>query len=239
MITIGSTGRPARRAAVRGAMAGAGLVPAVIPLGVALGVALAETSAPPLLAWLTAPLLIAGASQLVLVTHLDAGATVVVAVLATTLVNARFVVYGAALAHRFTAQPSWFRWLGPWFVVDQSYALVTAAHASGQLSERAAPDEFRRFYLGAAGLLSLVWSASVGAGVALGPVLPPSLPLEFVLPAMFIALVVPGLGSRTEVAAAAAGAAAAVLTTSSTGALFVGAALGAAIGGPWRREDRP
>lgn len=229
MITGRATG-PTRSAAVRGALAGAGIVPAILPMGVALGVAVGETAAPPVLAWSTAPLLTAGSAQLVLLTNLDAGASVAAAVLAATLVNARFVVYGAALAPRFAGQPGWFRWLGAWCVVDQTYAVVASAEASGRLDRAGPAVEFRHFYLTMVALLWLVWSLSVGVGVALGPVLPPGLPLEFVLPAMFVALVVPGLRTRTEVTTAVLGATVAVVLPSSTSALAVGAAIGLAVG---------
>jgi predicted branched-subunit amino acid permease len=139
--------------------------------------------------------------------QLDNGATVLAAALAAVLVNARFVVYGAALAHRFSGQPAWFRRLGPWFVVDQTYALV----ADGAPESN---DQFRRFYLGAAVFLFCVWSGSVAAGIIMGPVLPAWLPLEFVLPAMFVALVVPGLQRRGELLAALTGALLAVALAS-------------------------
>lgn len=221
---------------VRGLIAAVALVPGVVPLGVALGVAVGETAAHDLVAWSGGPLLVAGSAQLVLMSQLDGGSGVLAAAFAAVLVNARFVVYGAALARRFAAQPGWFRWLGPWFVVDQTYSIVATAEATGRLDARASADEFRRFYLAAALLLFAVWSASVGVGVVLGPVLPAWLPLEMVLSVMFVALVVPGLRVRSELAAAVIGVVAAT-TLSSTFALVTAAVAGAVVAGtPAGRE---
>ena len=230
-ITVRAPNR-ADRPARRGAAAAVGLSPAVVPLGVALGVALAETSAPKVVAWATAPLMIAGAAQLALVSELDRGSTVLSAVLAALLLNGRFVVYGAAVAGRFADQPRWFRWLGPWFVVDQSYALVNA-----RLDESTSADEFRRFYLGAALLLTAFWTVSVGAGILLGPVMPPALPVEFVLAPMFVALVVPGLRGPSEIAAALLGALAASIW-SSTSSLALAVAGGLCAGATVRSAVR-
>lgn len=118
--------------------------------------------------------------------------------------------------------PTWFRWLGPWFVVDQTYAIVESGSPPSD-------DGFREFYLGAAGLLWCTWSASVAIGVVLGPVLPAWLPLEFVLSAMFVVLVVPGLRDGVEAAAAVVGAVSAVALPTSM-ALPVAACVAALIG---------
>jgi predicted branched-subunit amino acid permease len=181
------------------------MVPAVAPMGLALGVALGELSPPALVSWLSAPLMVAGSAQLVLMSHLDAGAGLLSAVAAAVVINARFVVYGAALARRFSGQPTWFRWLGPQWIVDQSYGMVTA-----RCPEDAPADRFRRYFTSSSTLLWATWTVTVGLGLLLGPVLPAALPLEFVLPAMFAALVVPGLRDRSELTATVAGASVAV-----------------------------
>jgi predicted branched-subunit amino acid permease len=199
-------------------------------MGLALGVALGALSTEPVVAWLGAPLLIAGSSQLVLMTQLDAGTTVLAAIGAALLVNSRFVVYGAALAERFAGQPAWFRWLGPHFIVDQTYGMVTA-RGTGPRAVDDDPAAFRRYFLTASILLWLLWTASVGLGVTSGPVLPDVSALGFVLPAMFVALVVPGLRTRREVAVALVGASIAATGMSPllaiAGAVAAGVALGA------------
>lgn len=209
------------------------LIPAVVPLGLAMGVALGDTAAPGVVAWFSSLTLMAGASQLALFTQLDAGASILVAVGVVIVINARFLVYGAVMAPHFRGQPRWFRALGAAFVVDQSYALTTARWPGGH-SDRAG---FRRYYLVLVAVLGLVWSASVGVGIAAGPILPAWLPLEVVVPAMFIAMIVPGMRRLTEVAAAVVGlAAAGFLVGLPPGAEIAAAAVGGALIGAWSKE---
>jgi predicted branched-subunit amino acid permease len=207
---------------VRDALA---LSPAIAPMGLALGAALGELAAPPLVSWLSAPLLVAGSSQLVLFGQLDGGANVVGAATAALLVNSRFIVYGAALAPRFSGQPRWFRHLGPHFIVDQTYGLAVGRRPGADSSQT-----FRRYFTTASVILWLLWSVSVGLGVVLGATVPASLPLEFVLPAMFLALVVPGIRTLPDTSAASAGAAIALAGGSATVTLLGAVVSGVAVG---------
>jgi hypothetical protein len=74
------------------------VVLACVPFGLALGATLAATRMPALIAWSSSPLLFGGAAQLLAVQLLDAGACVVVVVLGALVVNARMLLYSAALA---------------------------------------------------------------------------------------------------------------------------------------------
>jgi predicted branched-subunit amino acid permease len=211
------------------------LVPAVVPLGLAMGVALGDTSAPAAVSWLSSLTLMAGASQLALFSQLDAGASLLVAVGVVIVINARFLVYGAVMAPHFRDQPRWFRALGAGFVVDQSYAL-TSARWPGVRSD---PVTFRRYYLALVAVLGLAWSSSVAVGVAAGPIVPAWLPLEVVVPAMFIAMVVPGMRRLTEVAAGIFGlVAVGALFGLPAGTEIAVAALGGALIG-FCAQDRP
>jgi predicted branched-subunit amino acid permease len=208
----------------RGIRSACALLPAIVPLGVALGVALDETASSRLVAWLSAPLLVAGASQLALFGQLDHG-TVVAAAMAAIVLNARFVVYGAALATRFGGQPGWFRWLGPHYIVDQTFAMVVA-----EVDDNASNDQFRRFFAAAGSLLWFAWTCSVGIGLLAGPVIPSHVPLEIVLPATFVALIVPGLTRRREILAVVVGGTVGACTVGSTSSLAFAALIGAVIG---------
>ncbi len=83
------------RAALRDAVA---VVVAYPPFGLALGATLAATHLPSLVAWSSSPLLFGGAAQLLAVQMLDAGASAVLVVLGALVVNARMLLYSAALA---------------------------------------------------------------------------------------------------------------------------------------------
>jgi predicted branched-subunit amino acid permease len=208
---------------------------AIAPLGIALGAAMGETDVSPVVAALTAPLMVAGASQLALVSQLDQGATALAAALAAVLINLRFVVYGAAMSSRFAGQPRWFRLLGPHSVVDQSYGMVTARAADGDLPDGDA-RAFRRYFATAGGLLTAVWTVSVGIGIVAGSLLPEGIPLDLVLPAMFVGIVVPQLKGRRDLALAAVAAAIACAPVPTNVVLVSCAVVGGIIGAHGHRE---
>jgi predicted branched-subunit amino acid permease len=220
---VEESSRSARRRGLAGAVA---VLPAIVPLGIALGVALGAMSSPTVLTWSSAPLLVAGASQLVLFSQLDSGAGFLAAGAGAVMLNSRFVVYGAALSARFgPAQPRWFRLVGPHFIVDQTYAMTLRGTTDADDHH-----DFRHYFATAGVVLWVAWSCSVGFGVLAGPVLPPQLPLEFVLSATFVALLVPGLSARRELAAVLAGVAVALAGIGSTVTLGLAALVGWAIG---------
>ena len=136
------------------------------------------------------------------------------------------MIYGAALAGRFTvAQPGWFRAIGPHFIVDQTYAMVL-----NDIADADSDDDFRRYFMTAGTLLWVAWSSAVGIGIVLGPVLPPQVPLEFVLPASCVALIAPTVTRATEIATVALGGLAVLVAPTPSTALAL-AALGGAMTG--------
>ena len=115
------------------------------------------------------------------------------------IVNARLLLYGAALESRFRSQPLWFRLIGPMVLIDQTFATATA---KGPDSDRS----FRRYWL-ALGLTVLVgWTSSIALGMVIGPALP-QLSLDAAGTACLLGLLIPWLVNRrallTAVVAAA------------------------------------
>ena len=74
------------------------VIVAYVPFGLTVGAAMANAHVPLLVAWSSSPLMFGGAGQLLAVQLLGAGAGAAVAVLAALVVNARFLLYSAALA---------------------------------------------------------------------------------------------------------------------------------------------
>ncbi len=172
----------------------------VIPFALVLGVAITESGIGNLVGWSSSSLVFGGAAQLTVVSLLGAGAAVTAAIVAALVVNARHLMYSAALAPAFQAQPRWFRWLGPYFLVDQLFALAV-------LRSDDDPDDFRTYYLAAGLTFWPLWQVSTAAGLVLGPVVPESWQLGFAVPVMFLGLVVMGINSSSKLVAAAVGAA--------------------------------
>ena len=82
------------------------------------------------------------------------------AVAAALFVNARHVMYSMSMAAPFRAQPTWFRLVGPYFLLDQVFAVA-------DIQRDRDPTYFRRYYLGASLMMAgpwVVWVALGGRG---------------------------------------------------------------------------
>lgn len=151
-----------------------------IPFGFVVGLAATESAMPQWIAWLTAPLVFAGAAQLAMIT-LAGTATLWAVITAVLVINTRHLMYSAALAPTFRSQPRWMRWVGPFFMVDQTFALAA-------LQTHRSPAEFRRYFLTVALTLYAVWNAVVPLGMLVGPIVPDSWRLDYAPPVMFAGL---------------------------------------------------
>ncbi|GAA4904060.1 putative branched-subunit amino acid permease [Actinomycetospora succinea] len=181
----------------------------LVPFALLIGVTGARSAAGGGTAVLSSVLLLGGSAQMTALTLLAGGAASGAVIATVAVVNARFLLYSAALEPHFRDQPTWFRWLAPHFVVDPTYAMV-----SRRLDALADPAAFRRYWLVGGGGLALAWIAMTAAGALLAPVLPASAALTVAAPAMFLAMLVPQLKQRTgRRAAAVAGVVAAVAAT--------------------------
>ena len=94
------------------------VVLAYAPFGLALGATLSATHLPSWIAWSSSPLLFGGAAQLLAVQMLDAGAGAVLVVLGALVVNARMLLYSAALAPHTAGWRARWRWLGAYLLAD-------------------------------------------------------------------------------------------------------------------------
>ena len=223
MITTRDRSPSPRLDAVRDA---APIVLAYLPFGLALGATLAATRVSPSIAWSSSPLLFGGAAQLVAVQLLESGANLIVVVLAALVVNARMLLYGAALAPHTADWPARWRWAGAYFLADPVYALATTRFEGP--SAAAHPRDRFGYYLTVAVLLWVGWMAMTGAGMLLGGVLPNWLRLDLAAPLTFLLLLLPMLKGRAAYAAAATGGIVALVTSGLP--LGLGLLLGAAAG---------
>jgi predicted branched-subunit amino acid permease len=196
------TAEPARtdsRSDLRsGARAMVPLMLAVTPQGLSLGIAMAQMPHSHLAGWATSGLLYAGSAQLALMsTYASSG---VAAVLVTLVINARMLLYSAALAPHWRDRPLAWRLLAGFLLVDPSFA-----HAQRRNAEPGSARSRSTFYLGGALLLFAWWQLVTGAGL-LAPALVPHLgALWAAAPLCFVALLAESVrGGRTLAAAGAA-----------------------------------
>lgn len=166
------------------------VAPGVVPFGLVLGVTVVALGGSRAAALFGAAAVYGGSAQLTTTTVLHLGAGFVAAVAAGVVVNARVMLYGAALEPLFRHQPRWFRLLGPQFLLDQTYLAASERTAYG-------PAEFRRYWGWLGTYLLGIWLAAVAAGLVVAPLLPPLPHLGLVGVALFVAMLVPRLVSRT------------------------------------------
>lgn len=168
-----------------------------IPFGFVIGLAVSEGEMPIAIGWSTSLFVFAGAAQLAVV-ELAGTASVWAVIIAGLVINTRHVMYSAALAPTFQRQPRWMRWLGPFVLIDQVFALVT-------LQSHRSPSEFRRYYLTVGLFFYLNWQWATALGLLVGPVVPESWRLGFAPPIMFLGIVLASIDKRPQAAAATVG----------------------------------
>ncbi|WP_225741181.1 AzlC family ABC transporter permease [Halorussus halophilus] len=177
----------------------------VVPFGMVAGVAAVGVGIPAVQALAMSVIIFAGASQLAAIELVGRSAPVVVVVLTVFVVNLRMVMYSASIAPYFESEsPRWKAALS-YFLTDQAYAVSLLEFEND-------PETSRRwYYLGVGIPLWVTWQAATIAGIVLGAQLPAGWHLEFAVPLVFLAVLVPAVTDRSTGAAAVVGGTAAVV----------------------------
>ncbi len=197
----------------------------VIPFALIIGLAVVESGLAPLVGWSTSPLIFGGAAQLVVLTLLGTGGAVFAVISAALVIQARHLLYSAALAPVFQRQPRWFRWIAPYALIDQMFALTVVRVGDD-------PVDFRSYYIGTASVYMIGWNTMTAAGLLIGPQVPTSWELGFAVPLMFVVLLVIGIDRWPKLAAAVAAAGATYLSAGlpNKTSLLVGGGAGVLVG---------
>ena len=123
-------------------------------------------------------------------------------VLVTALaVNARFLLYSAALAPLLAGTSVARRGLVAYLLTDQAYAL-TVVRGRTSTDDAAA---LSRYFLGAGATLWVVWVVATAVGALGGASVPDDVDVGFAVPLMFLALLVPSVRDRAGLVAALVG----------------------------------
>jgi 4-azaleucine resistance transporter AzlC len=170
----------------------------------------------------------AGASQLAAIDLLSGGAAVAVAVATAWLINARMLMYSAALAPWLGHEPTRRRALVAYLLTDQAFALAVTEYGKG-----APPADRLRYYLGVAVPLWVSWVVTTTIGALAGTAIPDEIPLDFAIPLCFLVLIVPAVKDRPTAVAAVVGGVGAVVVAEAglpDAAIVLGALIGIAAG---------
>ena len=166
-----------------------------LPFALLFGVMVVESGVPQVLGWASSIIMFGGAAQMTLITLIGEGAAVSAAVTTTLIVTARHILYSVTLAPRFQGQPAWFRWLGPYVLIDQVFALT-------QVKELSDDADFRRYYLAAGFMFWGLWVSFTGLGIILAPIIPETLGIDIAIPLLFLGLLLMAIKRRSQVVTA-------------------------------------
>jgi 4-azaleucine resistance transporter AzlC len=188
-----------------GARAVAPIIIGIIPFGLVAGAAvtaagfgLAETIGMSLL-------VNAGASQIAATALFAEGAPLLVTLGTALVINARLFIYSTSIAPVIVPETGVWRVLLGHPLVDQSYA---ATMTTGRFRD---DINVVPYYVGSWLILAFVWQISNIVGALGGSFVPASWSLDFAVPLVFLAMLVPALKVRADVEAAAAAAVAAAV----------------------------
>lgn len=216
------------RAFTEGIRAVVPILVGVVPFGLIFGVTAAELPVDDLVGWASSVLIFAGASQLAAVDLLADQAAPVVVVLTVMIINARHLMYSASLEPHFRDLPRRDKLLLPYVMTDQAYAVSILRFEGSDLASR-----YRKwYYLGAGLALWTTWQITTSLGIIAGDIFPSEWRLDFAVPLVFLALLVPAVRDRAGLVAALSAATIALLGRDlpyNLG-LVVGAVAGVAMG---------
>ena len=185
------------RAALMGLVTSLPVIMGTFPFGLVTGALAAEAGMTPLEAVGMSVLVFAGAGQVTALGLYAGGAPAWLAAAASIVVNLRFVMYSAAMAPIFRPLSLWRKCLYAYVLTDQAYVLSVDHY-----QRRGFPLLEGTFYLALSAAIWVSWVAGTLLGAVFGAVLEPGGGLDFVIPLIFISLLVPALRDRPAVAAA-------------------------------------
>ena len=129
----------------------------------------------------------AGAAQLAALDLIGRDAPLAIVVVTAVVINLRMLMYSASLAPHLQHLSSRTKAAVAYLLTDQAYALAIARYRTEGSTRSVA------YYLGVAVTLWVVWQLTTVAGVVLGTSVPESLGLEFAVPLVFLALLIPAM----------------------------------------------
>ena len=164
----------------------------VVPFGLAYAVLARDAGLSVIETQALSVLVFAGAAQVSAVGLVSQGAAGLEIVLTTFLLNVRHVLYGLSLG-RTARIDGWRRPVAAYFLTDEAFGVMVARR-----------ERTFGFLLGAELSLFVTWNLATLVGALLGSTIPDpqEIGVDFVFPLAFLALLVPLVRTRAELAVA-------------------------------------
>ena len=178
----------------------------IFPFGMIYGFMALQAGLPPIMAQGMSSIVFAGASQLMITQLIANGTPMLIIILTAFVVNLRHALYSASMAPHF-------KHLSPLWKLILGYLLTDEAYGVGITRYFQPSDEpFKHWFVFGAGFtLWAGWQISSACGIFLGGQSLPTWSLDFAVPLVFIALLIPMLKDRAGLVAAVAGGVVSVL----------------------------
>jgi predicted branched-subunit amino acid permease len=168
-----------------------------IPFGFVAGVAAIASGLTPLEGMALSILSFSGIAQLIVCQLIAADSPVPVVIAAAGVVSLRHMMYSAAISPHLAHLSTRWRSLLAFLMTDQSFVMTVK-----RFSEPGDARNRHWHVLGNSVTLYVVWQVTVAIGIALGAQIPTTWSLDFAVVLTFIALLVPAVRTRADLAAA-------------------------------------
>ena len=169
---------------------------AVLPWGLLVGSLAIQRGFTPLEAQLTSTLVFSGAAQLVAIELISENASLLTLMLTTFIISSRHFLYGLSMRDRLKTLPTMQRLVAGYTPTDQSFVL------NNHVKSFSSPLHIT-YGLAAAVSFGVAWNIWTFIGIVAGSYLPDltNIGLDFAIAVTFIALVIPGIKTRSAVVA--------------------------------------
>lgn len=179
----------------------------VAPFGLIFGALTMSARLSPAAGQAMSSIIFAGSAQFIAAQLIGAGASGAVILMVVTVVNLRHALYSASVAPHIKHLGAAWKLLLSYLLTDEAYAVAIMHYdQDGEAANK------HWYFLGAGLTLWSAWQASTAIGIFVGAQIPADWPLNFVLPLIFIALVIPAIKDRASAAAAVTAAVVGLLT---------------------------
>ena len=161
------------------------LIIPVIPFGIIFGAIGIELGFGPYLTYATSIIIFSGASQIVILQLLSAGASSLVAVTSSSVISTRHLLYGAVVSQHLNQLSIYWKIFLSYLLTDQAFAV------SNEYFKKNTNNIFKHYHLVGSGFtLWFIWQLTTVLGIFLGSIVPDELGLAFTIPLTFLALLV-------------------------------------------------
>ena len=162
----------------------------VFPFGMVFGVFGVEAGLEPLVVMAMSVIVFGGASQVVFVQMVGAGASGLVITGTVGIINLRHALYSATLTQYIQGLPMRWRFVLAYLLTDEAFFI------SLNRMQTKPPSPYMHFHmLGTGGLLWVMWQIATAIGIGLGELIPDALNLGFAIPLTFMAITLPQITS--------------------------------------------